>query len=313
MIATFRSLIQHNLAAKILALLVALILWGYVMNDQNPSIDGSFTVQLTMKNVPDGYKVVQSADTLKVRVRGPRSLFVNNDGSDFTAYVDLKDAQKGKNVCKVQIVAPQGFEVVEAKPDTVEVTLDPIVSKQVRADIYVNGSPAPGVTVAKVSQSSPEVSVEGPESAVNEVARVIGYVGLNGKNDSDFDLQVPLTAINADGREVQGVTVSPSAMYVSLQMARGLLKKIVAIQPVTGDDLSKDYELTGVRVDPAKIEIAGKNSVISGISSIETEKLSLTDVTRNTEKTVKLILPDGVTVTNHDVVVHITVRARKNE
>ena len=37
MISSFRSLIQRNLAAKIASILVAVILWGYVMNDQNPS------------------------------------------------------------------------------------------------------------------------------------------------------------------------------------------------------------------------------------------------------------------------------------
>ena len=49
------------------------------------------------------------------------------------------------------------------------------------------------------------VTIEGAESDIKEVTRVIGYVGLAGNSD-DFKLKVPLTAINADGREVAGVS-----------------------------------------------------------------------------------------------------------
>jgi hypothetical protein len=37
----------------------------------------------------------------------------------------------------------------------------------------------------------------------------------------------------------------------------------------------------------------------------------LADVYKNTNKTVKLELPPGVTVTNHDVLAHIVVKNKK--
>ena len=246
MISSLRHMIQHNLVAKIVALVVAVVLWGYVMNDQNPAIEGTYNVQIKLKNVPEGYKISQENGTVKVKVRGARSLFVTTNSEDFKAYVDLKDAESGKKAYKVQVDTPQGFEVVDEKPATVEVTLDRIVERKVRAIVNVNGAPAPGVAVAKVSQASSEVVVEGPESVVNEVDRVIGYIGLTGKNDSDFDIQVPLTAINVEGREVQEVVVKPSKMYVTIQMARGLMKKIVTVQAAIADDLDKGYEFVKV-------------------------------------------------------------------
>ena len=312
MISSFRSLIQHNLAAKIAALCVAVILWGYVMNDQNPAIEGSFTVRVQLKNVPEGYKIHQDTESVKIKVRGARSLFVNTAPEDFRAYADLQDASDGKHAYKVQIELPQGFEMVEARPSAVDVTLDRIIEQNVRATVHVNGAPAPGVTVAKVSQSSDTVRIEGPESVVSQVERVIGYVGLNGQNDSDFDLKVPLTAINADGREVQGVTVKPSSLYVTIQMARGLVKKIVSVQPALSDDLGKGLELVSAKADPAKIEIAGEEKVIAGINTLPTEKISLAEILNSTDKTVRLLLPDGVTVTNPNVVVHITVKAKED-
>ena len=312
MIARFRNLVQHNLAAKIVAVLVAVILWGYVMNDQNPSIEGSFNAQVKLINVPDGYKVTQSTETIKITVKGPRSLFAANGDKNFQAHVDMQEAKSGKGSYKVKVEMPQGFELVEVQPDTVDVELDPIVRRKVRADISVNGSPASGVTVAKVSQASAEVMIEGPSKAVSEVERVIGYVGLTNKNDVDFALQVPLTAINNDGREVQGITIQPATMYVAVQMARGLTKKIVSIRPVTDNDLPQNLELVSMKPNPLQIEIAGAENIISNLTTVATEKISLADVVGNTDKTVKLALPPGVTVTNHDVLVRIVVKEKQN-
>ena len=311
MIARFRSLVQRNLAAKIVAILVAVILWGYVMNEQNPSTEGSFTAKVQLVNVPEGYKVTQGTDKVRVTVRGVRSLFVSSGDEDFEARVNLKEAKEGKAEYKVHVKLPQGFELVDVQPGTVEVTLDPIVRRKVRADISINGSPASGVTVANVSQASADVIVEGPSTAVNEVDRLIGYVGLTSKNDRDFGLQVPLTAIDADGKEVAGVSIQPATMYVAVQMARGLTKKIVTINPVVDSDLPVNLELVSVKSDPTQIEIAGAENIIANLTSVNTDKISLADVLGNTKKTAKLALPAGVTVTNHDVLVHIVVKDKK--
>ncbi|WP_303838931.1 YbbR-like domain-containing protein [Selenomonas ruminantium] len=311
MISSFRSLVQHNLAAKIASILVAVILWGYVMNDQNPSTEGSFTAQVQLVNVPEGYKVTQEEEKAKIAVRGARSLFVNSSDADFHAYVDLRGAEAGTNHYKIRVEMPQGFELVDVYPESMEVTLDPIVQRRVRADINVNGSPASGVTVASVTQKSDEVLIEGPSTLVNEVDRLIGYVGLTSKNETDFSLQVPLTAINADGREVSGVTIQPAAMYVTVQMARGLTKKIVTVTPIPGEDLDSRLELVAIKPEPMQIEIAGAEEVIANLKSVNTEKISLADVFKNTNKAVKLDIPPGVTVTNHDVLAHIVVKSRK--
>ena len=298
MINRINSIFRRNLPAKILALCVAVILWVVVMNDQNPAIEGSFNVPLAVVNSPEGYKITKSEDSVKIKVRGPRSLFVTATADDFRAYVDLDGAQDGKQDCKVQTALPQGFELVEVAPETVSFDLDKIIQKQMRAEVIVTGASAPGTTVAKVTQTSSLVTIEGPESAVDT------------GNSADFDLQVPLTAINADGREVQGVKVVPSATEVSISLARGLTKKIVTIHPVLQENLPKDYELGDVRTDPIKIEIAGDSNTIESLSSIDTEPIDLSKLTATKKMTVKLALPDGITVTNKEVNVSIEIKKK---
>lgn len=300
------SMFQRNLPAKIIALLIAVVLWFFVMNEQNPLIDGSFTVALNVVNAPDGCKITRSDDQIKIKVRGSRSLFVAATSSEFKAYIDLNGAAEGKIDAKVQTVLPQGFELISASPEAVTVTIDKIIQKQVQADLIVTGATAPGTTVAHISQSADTVMIEGPRTAINEVTHVVGYVGLSG-NNTDFSLDVPLTAVNSDGREVDGVKVDPQTVAASVQLARGLTKKIVSIKPVFTGELPVGYGMGSARLDPSKIEIAGEDSAIHSLDAINTEKISLVGMTKSGKKTVKLELPPGVTVTNKEVVVTIEI------
>ena len=304
------SVFQRNLPAKIIALLVAIVLWFFIMNDQNPSLDGSFNVPLSVVNAPEGCKISRSEDVIKVRVKGPRSLFVSANANEFKAYVDLNGADEGKQEVKVQTVLPQGFELISASPETVNVTVDKIIQKKVQVNLIVTGAPAPGNTVAHITQSEVMVAVEGPRPAVEEVTHAIGYVGLTG-NNADFSLDVPITPVNADGREVEGIKIIPEKVQASVQLARGLTKKVVSIKAVFADDLPIGYATANVRLDPSKIEIAGEEQLINHLDSISTEKISLAGMTKSGKKTVKLELPQGVVVTNKEIVVSIEITAKK--
>ena len=312
MIKRLQNLVQRNLPAKIIAILAAVVLWSFVMNEQNPVIDGSFTVQVQMINVPDGYKVTQETKLAKVKVRGTRSTFINASEKDFRAYVDLSGVESGRNALKIQTVLPQGLELIEVQPENASVMVERMVSKVLRPDIIETGSAVPGTTVARVSSSLQQVTVSGTEAAMGEVVRVVGYVALAG-NDSDFTQQVALAALDEEGRAVQGVTLTPDSANVSVQLARELSKKIVAVRPVADTDLGKDLTLVSLRAEPVKVEIAGKEDAIRGLSAIDTVKIPMGDVKASMNKTIKLQLPDGVTVTNQEVTVHIEVRAKKQE
>ena len=311
MIQRMKSIVQRNFTAKIIALMVAITLWVIVMDDQNPAVDREYTIGVTLDNVPKGYRIAQDAETMKLKVRAQRSYFVNVDSGDFKAKVDLEGMGEGTYRLPIHIQMPQGFEVLEMEPGTVEIVMDPYVENQIKAELIVTGSTAPSVTIAKVQQNYDMVTVIGPKSAVEQVSRVIGYVGLTG-NDSDFTLQVPLSAINDQGREVPDVQVVPSLLEVNVQMARGLSKKVVAVRPVLENNLPQGYVVEAVRAFPSSIEIAGSDALIGTMDGIATENISLKDHDRTFTAPVKLILPEGITVTNPDVSVNIVINKRKN-
>ena len=309
MMTRLRALVQRNLPAKIIALVVAVVLWLFVMNEQNPQIEGSFTVAVDLRNVPEGYKVTQTEKSVKLKVRGARSFFVSAEPEGFKAYADLDGLDSGEHEVKVKAVLPQGFELVDAQPETVSVTLDKIVRRAVRIDLIVTGSASAGYTVGKISQSANTTVIEGPESRVAEVDRVIGYVGLSGNRD-DFTLQVPLTPINSDGKAVDDVELLARTVEVSVQLARGLTRKIVSVHPVLDDVLPEGFTLGEVQVEPTKIEIAGDAALISKVASIDTEKIVISDMKESGKKIVHLAIPNGVAIPNREVTVTVELKPK---
>ena len=310
MMTRLRSIAQHNLPAKIAAIIVAVVLWLYVMNDQNPAIEGSYTVPVTIENAPDGYLMNAAADTVSIRVRAPRSFFVAADRSDFHARVNLADFTEGDRDYTVETTIPYGFELLGVSPDKIMVNLDRLVQKTFRAELTLSGSPASGFTVDRIVQDSEAATVEGPRSLVNQVVHVVGHINLHGQS-ADDRVTVSLVALNSDGREVAGVTIAPAATEVTVKLARGLTRKVVEVQPRPRSDLPPNLKLEGVSAEPARIEIAGTEDVISKISSISTEEFSLANVRETEKRQVQLALPSGVTVTNPNVTVEIKVGAMK--
>ena len=309
MMTRLRALFQRNLPAKIIALVVAVVLWLFVMNEQNPQIEGSFTVAVDLRNVPEGYKVTQTEKSVKLKMRGARSFFISAEPEGFKAYADLEGLGSGEHEVKVKTVLPQGFELVDAQPKTVSVTLDKIVRRAVRIDLIVTGSASAGYTVGKISQSANTTVIEGPESRVAEVDRVIGYVGLSGNRD-DFTLQVPLTPINSDGKAVDDVELLARTVEVSVQLARGLSRKVVAIRPVLDGSPPEGFTLGDVQVEPTKIEIAGDATLISKVASIDTEKIVISDMKESGKKIVHLAIPNGVAISNREVTVTVELKPK---
>lgn len=308
MMTRLRGIVQHNLPVKILAFIVAVMLWLYVMNDQNPAIEGNYTVPVTIENAPDGYQVHASADTATIRVRGPRSLFVAADRSEFRARLNLADFTEGERSYAVEATVPYGFELVNMAPDQITVTLDRMVQKTFKAELTLSGTPANGYTVDQIAQASETATVQGPRSLVDRVVHVAAHISLSGQT-SDVSLSPSLHAIDSEGREISGVVIVPEAANVTIKLARGLSRKVVEVQARPRSDLAPPLKVESITVQPARIEIAGAEDVIRKITSIGTEEFSLSDVTESGTRQVRLRLPEGVTVTDPNVTVEIKVGA----
>lgn len=299
MLEQIKNAFQRNKLQKIVALISSTLLWFFVMDTQNPTINGSYEVPITMANTPQFYKAIFEEKIIKVKLSAPRSYFVDYGANNIRAFANLQNySAEGEYEIPVEASFPKGFELESITPNTIHVQLDPFIEKQMKVDVIVIGTPALNSVVREMVKSSENVTLVGPKNTAQRVSRVIGYVNLN-NNSKTFDLLVPISAIDEDGREVRGVRVVPSSITVTVNIENELVKKSV---PVIADvHIPQGREIAEIVVAPKTVEIVGREEIINSVESIHTESLDLIANAKTFIGKLKLVLPEGVNCLRKEV------------
>lgn len=304
-----QNLFRKNLPVKILALIASIIMWGYVMNEENPSVNGRYTVPVEIVNAPEGYDVNMGVREVTLKVRAPRSLMAAAHESDFKAVIDLSGDTEGEYDEKIRTVIPQGFELLGMSDDTVHVTMEALIAHGVPVDIVVNGKAAQGMELGEITPSQQYVNVYGPRHLVDSIVKASGKIKL-ADNNSDFTMRVKLTAVTADGENINNLAVLPGELDVTVQLVPGEGKKIVPVKPAVSGILPEGYVLGEVTVQPNQVELAGANKTLADIKNVETLPVSLHGVTSTLDKDVELSLPEGIASAVKKVTLHIVIKSK---
>ena len=299
MLEQIKDAFRRNKLQKIIALVSAIALWFFVMDTQNPVINGSYDVPVSVTNIPAGYKPVYAEQTINVKLSAPRSYFIDYGVNNIRAFANLQNySAEGEYEVPVEASFPKGFELDSVSPEKIYVQLDPFIEKQMPAELIVTGSPLENSIVKSMEKSSDQLTLIGPKTAVQRVERTIGYVGLNGNSES-FEILVPITAIDGDGREVRGVRVAPSVITVKVEIANEFQKKTVPV--VANVSVPQGREISELIISPKEVEIIGREEILSSIDSITTEPLNFIVNARTFIGKLRLDLPDGITASKNEV------------
>jgi YbbR domain-containing protein len=151
-----------------------------------------------------------------------------------------------------------------------------------------------------------EVTLEGPKTAVSLVEKVLITVDLNGKT-ADFALEERLIPVNQQGKEVEGVTLTPARSKVTLALSQEALRKMVDVKPATQGDLAAGFSLRSITIEPVRIELKAPAKLLEKLDFVYTEPVSLTGVSKDLDREMKIRLPEGVSAAPATVTVRIKV------
>ena len=283
-----KNALQRNKLKKFLALILSMALWVYVMGTQNPVIEDSYKVNVKLKNFSAEYGVFfNENEEVKVILSAPRSYFIDYSEKDIRAYIDTSDYGEGEFDIPIETDFPKGFELIKISPETMHVTIEPIIERQMELQIILSGAPKPN-TIVKNIDAPKNITVVGPKAKVNTVSQVVGYVGITG-DDNDFELNVPVSALDENGRGVTEVRVIPSSVKVYIDIEKSA-KKIV---PIVADLTPPNgKEIDTVTINPATIEIEGAEDVINGIESLKTVSIIIPENTDTYQKELAIVIPN---------------------
>ena len=280
---------------KVISVVIALILWVYVVNVINPPSSttiASVPVQLLNQEVLAASNLaIAGTDsyTVDVVVEGARSDVIDLQSDQVTATADLFGMSKGQNYLTVSVSVPEKITVTEVRSSRIPVLIDELVSVQKPVNIKVLDE-IQGLEMGSISMQPQEISVMGAKSIVDLVRTVQIQVSHTTLTEASSTLQLSAEAVDKDGEPVYNVRLSNA--YVELNAALYQTKTVPLEVPLEGLP-ALNMEITGKEI-PEEITIKGNAQILQAVEAIVAEPLNIQGIAGDSTLPVIPILPEGI-------------------
>lgn len=295
----------RHLRLKFMAVALATLLWLIVAGDH--LVERSMRVALEFRNIPPALEIVGDPPAaVDVRLRGPSAILGRLEPREIVAVLDLGSARPGSRMFHLrtdEVRVPYGVEVAQVVPGTIALEMEKSARRTLPIVPVVDGQPAPGFVLGRVTVDPGTVEVAGPEShlrrltgATTEPVDVAGRqtrtsdVVNVGVADSAVRLVRAQTArVTADvlpaprEREIAGVTVRYRNLGQGLAAqvkpvltsvhVRGARDPIQAIRP---GDIQAFVDLAGLGAGRYNLRVQVDPSQSFGVSAIDPAVVDVT-------------------------------------
>lgn len=287
-----REYIYENTGLKLIALLIALVLWGTVSKQEH--------TQVTLKEVPIDYAntppnmIISNDDVLKmatVRVRGPKDTMENLRVDTLKIRVDLNSIKQGERVIPLlrdNVVVPDNIEVIDVDPQRIHLTVEPIIRRDVKVVPRFGNNMLPDYEVTSQSVNPSTVTIQGPESHVNNIADAPTETISLAEHRISF-IERPSIDIKDPSIDIIGSPrIEVQVQIGQIRTERKILNVPVRLQPSSSEKVS---------INPVTItvEVEGPKSVVDGLVPAEISAIvNVEDLPDTSVATPNIVLPPSV-------------------
>lgn len=308
-ISSFFSGATNNLWLKLLALLLAVMIWLVVVSIDNPVKDQNFTqIPVGVLNgevfeaAGEAYELAEASKYVTVTVRAERMVLSQLSRDDFTATIDMNNYSNGRvpiNV-KANRLADRIMSITP-RAAYASVHVEELGTKQFSIDYEITGTPADGYSVGNVTLASNVVRVQGPESQVDTIDRAIVRVSAQGMT-RDMRTEAPIVFIDRNGEEVDTTNLELSRSTISVSVEIWEDKEVSVTYGYTGTP-AEGFAATGkINATINTVTVGGDPEVLSTMASISipSTEIDITGATENVMKTIDVsaYLPQGISIAN---------------
>ncbi|MGI6606868.1 MAG: YbbR-like domain-containing protein [Peptococcia bacterium] len=296
------EILKKDIAYKGLAVLLAILLWLYVINMQNPPTEKTIMVPVTHQNLQDGLVLRSNPGKVEVKVRGPVSIVKLLTEKEIKATIDLNNAQIGENDYLIEVDLPAGVELVLVRPSSMSLAVDALETKQLPVQVITKGTVAKGYSSFEPVLQPSTVVVRGARQMLNKLETALVTINLNQATE-DLSLNTPVTLLTKDGSTVTDeYEISPREVQVFVPITKPNNTITVAIKPQIVGRPKEGFEVSGVTIDPETVKISGPYEILSLINHVATAPLDITGIDSEYATQVALVPPDGASLVYQPVV-----------
>lgn len=292
---------------KLLCLIAACALWVYVMNEQNPQVENTYTVPVETRNLDRSLVATNVPSTVKVKVRMARSDMIYMRSDNIKAYVDLSGMTDGDYPNTPILVSVPGDEsVVSVSPKTFDLNIDTYAVKTLPANVQIFGTPETNFSVESNKATPDTITIAGSSTMVAKADRTVVSVNIAGKEKSfaEFD---SVNILDADGNTVTGLDIMPSQVKVTVKMKEETKLGNLPIKIETKGEPAKGYKVGKITVTPPVATLTAPISFFAANRTLDLDPIDVTGASSDIHQVVNVNVPSGGSVAVPKVTVDVEI------
>lgn len=292
---------------KLLCLIAACALWVYVMNEQNPQVENTYTVPVETRNLDRSLVATNVPSTVKVKVRMSRSDMIYMRSDNIKAYVDLTGVTDGDYPnTPIHVSVPGDESVVSVTPKTFDLNVDTYAVKTLPANVQIFGMPETNFSVESKKVTPDTITIAGSSAMIAKADRAVVSVNIAGKEKSftEFD---SVNILDADGNTVTGLDIMPSQVKVAVKMKEATKLGNLPIRIDTKGEPAKGYKVGRITITPSVATITAPISFFSSNKTLDLDPIDVTGASSDIHQVVNVNVPSGGSVAVPKVTVVVEI------
>jgi YbbR domain-containing protein len=295
--------IIRSLPTLLTALIFAVVVWIFAVTQADPAETRTYPRSLPMEIIgldPNLTIINEVPQQVNVAIRAPSSIHsqLENDINLIDVILDLSGFESGVHTLAPQVnlgISPA--EVVRINPSSIFIKLDAIITENFPIELRMIGNPTIGFEVQPPELSAESVLISGPQSLIDTIEHVVAEINIADVSE-DVQRMIELTPYDIDDIPIEGVSLSPSAIQVTVPVTQRGGFRTVVVKIVTSGQIAPGYRLTNIFALPPTVTIfsADPNLVDTIPGFVETTPINLNMASENIEIRVALNLPEGINV-----------------
>lgn len=303
-----KSFFTKNLALKVIALVFAMLLWGYVLTDQKPmrekevpNVATSFDGEAEL--IAQGYCVrgdrAAILQDVTVKVRTQITNYVSVTPRSIVASISLRNISEAREYdLPIQASVTSGLGIVQSvSPATVRVEIDTLVTKTIPITTSFTGQLPEGYWAdMDVLSATSRLDITGPMTDISTITHGECEVDLSNRTSTIY------STFDVTFFDKNDEIVSSSIIIGTLPTSTVRLpiypKKHVPVDVdsslIGADNLAANHEIINAVATPATVRLVGEQAALDQIDSIAIEPIAVSGLDTTMTVSGTLIVPEGV-------------------
>ncbi len=316
LLAGLKGFFTKNLALKVIALVFAMLLWGYVLTDQKPMREKEVTNVATSFDgeaelIAQGYCVRGSrADILQdvtVKVRTQITNYAYVTPSSIIASISLRNISEARVYeLPIQATVTSSLGVVQSiTPATVTVEIDTLVTKTIPITTSFTGQLPDGYWADMDALSTTSrLDITGPKTDISTITHgecVVDLADRTGTIYSTFDVTFYDKNNNIVSSDIIIGTLPTSTVRLPIYPMKNVPVDVES-SLVGADNLAANHEIVKAVATPSTVRLVGDQAALDQIDSITLEPIAINGLDSTMTVSGELIVPDGVRLLDSETV-----------